>query len=171
MSRQFPLTDTLQRPFSFPLSGWRRNPGTFILADLPAPAVGACTHTDTVKVNSTATLNPGVYCGGIDVGSTGVVTFNPGNYILAGGGFNVNGGATVRGQNVMFYNTTGAHKPGPIWVNGSATVDLSGTKVHKLMIVAATVQFQGDTRFAALDRRTACRRTRCARLSSIEEGQ
>jgi hypothetical protein len=24
----------------------------------------------------------------------------------------------------MFYNTTGAHKPGPIWINGSATVDL-----------------------------------------------
>ena len=49
-------------------------------------------------------LDPGVYCGGIKVSKTEMVTFNPGIYILNGGGFIVSD-ASVQGDGVMFYNT------------------------------------------------------------------
>ncbi len=51
---------------------------------------------------------PGVYCGGISIGDTDeyTYTFQPGVYILAGGGFKVTSGdARVNGTGVTFYNT------------------------------------------------------------------
>lgn len=56
---------------------------------------------------------PGVYCGGISIGDTGEENgekvnyqFQPGVYVLAGGGFKVTSGdAHARGTGVTFYNT------------------------------------------------------------------
>lgn len=57
-----------------------------------------------VTVHKTSTLLPGVYTS-IKINGTPTVTFNPGVYILKGGGLSVNGGATLQGTGVMFYNT------------------------------------------------------------------
>ena len=63
--------------------------------------------------NSSLTLHPGVYWGGINIsgtGGTGDVTFLPGTYIFAGGGinsggFNYTGSAQLTGSGVTFFNT------------------------------------------------------------------
>jgi hypothetical protein len=55
------------------------------------------------------TLNPGVYCGGIQIGNVNAVKFNPGVYILNGGGMNLGGlggiSGGVTGSNVVFFDT------------------------------------------------------------------
>ncbi len=49
------------------------------LARLQAPAVGGCDHVNySLGLISIATLNPGVYCGGITLTGVAVVTLNPG---------------------------------------------------------------------------------------------
>jgi len=90
------------------------------LAHITKPAVGSCTYTGTQNYNAyTATqsppysgkyvVSPGVYCGGINASNGISITFNPGTYILAGGGMSLtNGGGTVTGTDVTFFNTTGA---------------------------------------------------------------
>ena len=90
------------------------------LASVQAPTVSGCTYTGTQTYNSyTAsqnppysgkyTINPGTYCGGISASNGVSVTFNPGTYILAGGGMSLqNGGGTNSGTGVTFYNTTGS---------------------------------------------------------------
>ena len=76
----------------------------------------------------TTTLDPGVYCGGIQM-TGGSLTFNPGFYVVNGVGLNINGG-TVSGTGVSFYitpdNWTGCTASGKagVTING-ATVNLS----------------------------------------------
>lgn len=74
------------------------------LASLPPPAVGPCNFNNKIIPAATvATLNPGVYCGGIQVLPAAQVTFNPGQYVLKGGGLRVTG-AEIEGAGVSFYN-------------------------------------------------------------------
>jgi hypothetical protein len=74
------------------------------LAYLAMPSVGACNGAYGAYQNySGATLSPGVYCGGISIDHDNVV-FNPGLYILAGGGLTLKH-ATVSGNGVTFVNT------------------------------------------------------------------
>jgi Putative Flp pilus-assembly TadE/G-like len=97
------------------------------LAATPKPAVGACgggaggtitsgTFTGARKGMNiigpgTVTLNPGVYCGGIQANIGSTVNLNPGTYILtnssAGGstyGLSIDIGTAVTGNGVTFYN-------------------------------------------------------------------
>jgi Flp pilus assembly protein TadG len=90
------------------------------LSYIAAPTVGGCTYTGTQNLNSyTASqspaysgnyvVSPGTYCGGISASNGTSVTFNPGTYIIAGGGLSLqNGGGKVTGTGVTFYITTGA---------------------------------------------------------------
>jgi hypothetical protein len=90
------------------------------LAHINTPTVASCTFTGAQNLNSYTAqqsppysgryvINPGVYCGGINVSNGTTVTFNPGTYVLAGGGMSLlNGGGTASGTNVTFYLTTGA---------------------------------------------------------------
>jgi hypothetical protein len=108
------------------------------LAYLAAPSVGACgTSTKSpytgyngptagLVISGAATLNPGVYCGGIEINQAANVTFNPGTYILtsattatgASYGLTVDIGALATGAGVTFYNTmTSGHTAGPIQFN------------------------------------------------------
>ena len=65
------------------------------------------------------TLNPGVYCNGISIGSGASVTFQPGVYILNGGGLSVSGNSTIQGTGVTFYNTArGNYSYGPVNLTG-----------------------------------------------------
>jgi hypothetical protein len=96
------------------------------LAHLPAPTFSGC-HGGTYKSISatTATLSPDVYCGGITISGGANVTFNPGDYILNGGGLNVSGNSTLTGTGVFFYNTSNGYAFGPITISGAADITLS----------------------------------------------
>jgi hypothetical protein len=56
--------------------------------------------------NETATLNPGVYCGGLDVRTHGVANLNPGLYVIKDGDLNVDSQSTLNAiDGVVFYIT------------------------------------------------------------------
>lgn len=100
------------------------------------PTVGLCTNQTTnvaVGPNQNKTLEPGTYCGGIDL--KGTVTLRPGLYIIKGGTLSINSQANVTGEGVTFYLTdTGASFD----INGGGTVRLtaptSGTYQNMLII-------------------------------------
>jgi Flp pilus assembly protein TadG len=91
------------------------------LAYLAKPAVGSCTFTSQQNYTSAnsppahpSTLNPGIYCGGIQIQPGASVVFNPGVYILTSGGgkggltvdigTNVTTNTSISPYGVMFYN-------------------------------------------------------------------
>jgi hypothetical protein len=96
------------------------------LAGLPAPTVPAGCDHNNFKANGNVTLNPGVYCGGIDVRNSNA-TMNPGTYILKGGGLTTqSANSHLTGNGVTLYNTyDGSHSYGPININANSTVDLT----------------------------------------------
>jgi len=77
------------------------------------------------------TVNPGIFCGGIHLAGGANVTFNPGLYIIDGGGIQIDGGATVSGSGVTFFLTgqnTSNGSPnayGGVNIASNATVNLS----------------------------------------------
>ncbi|HYA35743.1 MAG TPA: pilus assembly protein TadG-related protein [Candidatus Binataceae bacterium] len=94
------------------------------LAYYSPPTFSGCDYKNTT-VNKTQTLNPGVYCGGITIKGNADVTFNPGTYILNGGGLSASGTHTITGTGVTFYNTQGYSAFAPISLSGNVTVNLS----------------------------------------------
>jgi hypothetical protein len=118
--------------FNDPLAG--------VAAPSPSGLIVRSNSTLSVSPNATVTLNPGIYCGGMDL--KGTVTFNTGTYILAGGGLNINSQATVSdtGTGEMFYNTSsnsqawgcpgGPTAAGSMTFNGGASINLIGLTVH-----------------------------------------
>lgn len=109
--------------------------GTQVLTDCPPladplasrapPSFGACDFTGTVVSGGSATLSPGVYCGGIRVTNGAAVTFKPGNYIIKDGLFLVADTSSVKGTNVAFFLTG---KVSLIQFIANATIDLSGAE-------------------------------------------
>jgi hypothetical protein len=102
------------------------------LAYLSEPTNTTCNAlTNTGKngysTNKTETLDPGVYCGGIKIsGNNNTITFNPGTYILLGGGLQTSGGGTVQGTGLTFYNTGNAtYSYNDFTLNGNTTFHLS----------------------------------------------
>lgn len=92
------------------------------LADLDPPSVGSCDHNGKVKVNGgNVTLDPGVYCKGIDIAGGANVTFNSGEYIFKGGHLKVAGGSSLEGNGVTFYLTDGS--------GGHAELDITATTI------------------------------------------
>ena len=92
------------------------------LAQLADPQFSGCDFGAPNPVNvsgGVVTLNPGVYCNGISIGSGASVTFQPGVYILNGGGLSVSGNSTIQGTGVTFYNTArGNYSYGPVNLTG-----------------------------------------------------
>jgi len=104
-------------------------PASDPLGYVQAPTVGSCAHTNFSVSNSGSSasynqLYAGTYCGGIKI-TNGYTHFNAGTYILAGGGFSENGGPTMNGTGITFYNTTGTGGYQPIALTGNATVNFS----------------------------------------------
>jgi hypothetical protein len=104
-----------------------------------APSFGGCDYNNT-HVNKDTTLNPGVYCGGIQVSSGITVTLNSGLYVLNGGGFKMSGGGSLVGDpaGVMFYNTgtsNGVTKYGTIDIEGvnNSTLIASNTDTNGML--------------------------------------
>ncbi len=99
-------------------------------ASVPAPSYSpsSCSQNTTVTNNATATLYPGVYCGGITISNNAHVTFDPGLYVLLGGGLDASNNATLSGQNVSFYNTfDGTHPYRPVNFSNNVNATLSAT--------------------------------------------
>jgi hypothetical protein len=90
---------------------------------IPANPV-ACTATN-LMVNGTATLDPGRYCGGITANGGADITFNPGTYIMDGGEFKTNGGASLTGTDVTFALTGSGTDYAQVDVSGGTVADLS----------------------------------------------
>lgn len=96
------------------------------LSWLQPPAYSSCTVNSPVKVVQfqNKTLDPGTYCGGIDVQSGGRLHFNPGLYILVGKGITLNSNAVVTGYDVNFYLSEFNGQSGTINIASGAIVDL-----------------------------------------------
>ena len=101
------------------------------LAYVKEPTVGSCAHTNfslNGNIGSSGSpyqLYPGTYCGGISVNGNSWLHFNAGTYVIAGGGMNFNGNATMTGTGVTFYNTTGTGGYGAITLNGNSQANFS----------------------------------------------
>jgi Flp pilus assembly protein TadG len=86
-----------------PLAVCKTVPDPF--ASYPTPTVGACTFTNyQLSGNQTATLQPGVYCGGMAFSGPVNVTFAPGLYIIKDGVISETGGS-FSGNGVTFFLT------------------------------------------------------------------
>src|SRR5208282_3076771 len=73
-----------------------------------------------------STLNPGTYCNGITISGATNVTFNPGTYILMGGGLNVTNASILKGSGVTFFLTQGlGYSYGPLSISASVVATLS----------------------------------------------
>lgn len=93
--------------------------------NLEVPSYAGCTQTN-LSVNGSATLNPGVYCNGMDFGAQAVVTLNPGTYIVDRGTFNANGQARITGTGVTIILTSSTGSDySTVTINGGANVSLS----------------------------------------------
>ncbi len=97
------------------------------LESLQPPSVGACDHNGKTKVNQSGDgpLYPGVYCGDIQITGNIDVDFQPGLYILKGGGLSIASQSTVTGDGVTFYFTEESGNSDGISITGGATVTLS----------------------------------------------
>lgn len=103
-------------------------PASDPLSYLQPPTVGPCNYYNVHAGTTSGTnyLYPGVYCGGVQISGNNPVVFEPGIYILDGGGLKVTASsATVSGTGVMFYDTYGYSAYGPIELSGSNTANLS----------------------------------------------
>jgi hypothetical protein len=100
------------------------------LAFLPAPSTSGVPiqNAAPLTVNSLlpTVLQPGIYQGGIHITGLSIVVMQPGVYIMEGGGFQVDGAATVTGAGVMIYNTTSStYASGSIAVTSAGKVALA----------------------------------------------
>ncbi len=93
------------------------------------PPVGACTYTNMSVSSGNVVLKPGVYCGGLKIDKTAVVTFSPGTYIVKDGLFLVRNTASVKGKDVAFYFTG---TMALLWFLEDAAIDLSGAETGPL---------------------------------------
>ncbi|HEX2679923.1 MAG TPA: pilus assembly protein TadG-related protein, partial [Candidatus Dormibacteraeota bacterium] len=95
-----------------PIYGTSPAPDPYANRTPPSPT--SCTYTkygdngnnsNPQTINTTKTLSPGTYCGGLNINGNAVVTMLPGTYIMDGGGFNAQGGAVITGLGVTIYVT------------------------------------------------------------------
>lgn len=70
---------------------------------LPVPTPGACVNVGSKIINTEIALNPGTYCGGLNIKAGSTVHLSPGSYIMQDGQFSVNSGAKVFGEEVTIF--------------------------------------------------------------------
>ena len=93
--------------------------------DVVMPPYSGCTKNN-LSVKAAVTIDPGVYCNGINVNAGGTLTLNPGTYFIDRGSFSVNGGGTVSGTGVtlIFTSSTG-NNWATLTINGNANINLT----------------------------------------------
>lgn len=101
--------------------------------DTTIPSLTSCDQNNASYSGGSFTLNPGVYCNGINFGSNSTVTLNPGTYYINAGNLTMSATTYVRcnctlpGQGVTFVltSTSGAASIGTATINGGANVQLN----------------------------------------------
>lgn len=76
------------------------------MTGLTPPEVGPCDPSKaTTYVGSDETLQPGVYCGGLDIKAGSNITLEPGLYVIKDGALSLSGNSTIQGEHVTFFLT------------------------------------------------------------------
>ena len=75
------------------------------LADLEPPDFGSCDHNNASFKKTFISLDPGVYCGGLDIGTKSEIMLNPGIYVIKDGAFSIESDGLVVGEGVAIYLT------------------------------------------------------------------
>jgi len=91
-------------------------------ADLSPPTIGGCTDTaNPVNLGShdKRTIDPGVYCSGLNAGAQSELTLNPGVYVIKAG-VSIGAQATMKGTGVSIYIQSGG-----VTMTGGASVSLT----------------------------------------------
>ncbi len=89
----------------------------------PPPIPSACKASGLNLKKNTFTLEPGRYCGGINMQAQATVHLQPGVYIIDSGIFNVQAGSTITGTDVLLYFVGTSAR---FTVIGGGTVNLKG---------------------------------------------
>jgi Flp pilus assembly protein TadG len=94
-------------------------------ASVSLPSFSGCDYT-YYTAQSTITMNPGVYCGGITFTSGATVTLRPGVYFLDQGSTVVRGGASITGSGVtvVFTSSIGSNWA-TMTINNNASINVS----------------------------------------------
>ena len=97
------------------------------LAGLPIPSAAGLVNYGAINLGgvTSQTINPGIYTS-ISVTASASLKMNPGVYVITGGGFAVNGAASVTGTGVTIYNAGSNYNGGPAGTFGGITIDGSG---------------------------------------------
>lgn len=86
-----------------------------------------------------ASLQPGVYYGGIAISGTAKVTLAAGVYIMAGGGLSVTNSAWLTGSGVMIYNTrasaSGSYTAVNLATTGTITLSAPGAGTYAGLLI------------------------------------
>ena len=90
-----------------------------------APPVTGCKATGLRLLNQSVSLEAGVYCGGLSIAGTSVVTFEPGVFVIKDGPFLVEDSASVTGEDVGFYMTGAGAR---FRFEGGTTISLAAPK-------------------------------------------
>jgi len=105
-------------------------------ANVVMPTPGSCDQNNKTYKN-TVTIDPGVYCNGIQLNAGAVVTMNPGVYFIDRGSLQMAGGATLSGTGVtiIFTSSTGANYASAT-INGGATLAITAPTTGPLAGIA-----------------------------------
>lgn len=109
-----------------PVTGIAPAPDPF--AHLRQPSIPVCDHINyQLPMLGSATIGPGVYCGGITspAASVGTLVLNPGLYIIDGGGVQITGAAIIKN------NTSGGDGNGGVtfFITGDSTYSYEGVNL------------------------------------------
>jgi len=95
-------------------------------------ALGACDYNSASYSNVTQTIDPGIYCDGINFGANAIITLNPGTYYVDRGDVTIAATAYLRcscpdpedGVTFVMTSSTGPGNIGAVVINGGADVVL-----------------------------------------------
>jgi len=106
------------------------------LAALEPPSFAGCDYIGAVYDGESATLAPGIYCGGLHILNASDIELGPGVYVIRDGALTVDGGSALSGTGVALYLTgSGA----TLALAASSTIDLTAPASGPL---AGVVVFQ-----------------------------
>lgn len=77
------------------------------------------------SVNTSTTLSPGVFCGGLSISGNVDVEFEPGVYVIDGGDFDVTGSGSLYGEGVTFVLTGSGSDYAQLDISGSKSIEFS----------------------------------------------
>jgi len=105
--------------------------------DINFPNTGPCVDVASRLSKASFTLNPGTYCGGLNLSAHADVTLNPGVYIMKDGLFSMGAGAKINGTEVMIAFTG---RDSYIYTNAGSEIHLTSPKTG----IYANMQFMSD---------------------------